>query len=92
MEDANLFGELIITDANENQEKRKKQRQSSKTDAQKQARFLNEIFDYIYVAKSQKLFFLAWYSDITYANIDQNSLLFSCCNSSTCKSQEPDYF
>lgn len=50
MEDANLFGELVITDVDKNQQKRKKQQQSSKTNAQKRARLPNEIFDYIHVA------------------------------------------
>lgn len=91
MEDADLFGKLIITDADENQQKRKKQRQSSKTDAQKRARLPNEIFDYIHVAGCRRLFSLAWYGDTTYANIDRNPLPSSCCNGSTCKSQELDY-
>lgn len=92
IEDANLFGELIITDADKSQQKRKKQRQSSKTDAPKRARLPDELFDYIHVAGCRRLFSLAWYGDTTYANIDQNPLPSSCCNGSTCKSQEPDYF
>lgn len=104
MEDADLFSRLIITDADENQLKKKKARQTSKSDAQKRANLPDEIFNYIHVARCRRLFALAWYGDMTYAEPEetpQNDSLLEpssrkalpefCCNGPSCKSQKPDY-
>ncbi|MCJ1348467.1 hypothetical protein MMC31_006699 [Peltigera leucophlebia] len=104
LEDADLFSGLIITDADENQLKKKKARQASKSDAQKRANLPDEIFDYIHVARCKRLFSLAWYGDMTYAEEtlhnnpsqlletpSRKALPEFCYNGPSCKSQEPDY-
>ena len=104
MKDADLFSRLIITDADENQLKKKKARQTSKSDAQKRANLPDEIFNYLHMARCRRLFALAWYGDMTYAESErtaQNDSFYGplsrkalpefCCNGPSCKSQEPDY-
>lgn len=102
IEDADLFLGLFITDADENHLKKKKQRHASKTDAQKRAKLLDENFVYIHVARYRRLFSLAWYGDMTYAeeasvhpgstsnNLPSNKPLPTHgCNGPSCMRPEP---
>lgn len=104
IEDADLFSGFFITDADENHLKKKKQCHVSKMDAQKRAKLPDEIFDYIHVARCRRLFSLAWYGDMMYAEeasvylgSTSNNLPFKkplpthCCNGPSCMSPEPDY-
>lgn len=59
IKDVDLFSSWIITDAYDNQLKKKKARQTSKSDAQKWANLADEIFDFIYLARCKRFFALA---------------------------------
>ena len=91
--EANLFSGMLASDADQNQRQRKKELKASKIYAAKRAKLLKEIFDYIYVAKCQKLFSLAWYDYLTYAQSNDSStsaiaLPTTCCNRLSCSSRE----
>lgn len=49
--EADLFSGILASDADQNQNRWKKELKANKTDAAKQAKLHNEIFDYIHVAK-----------------------------------------
>lgn len=92
-EEANLFSGILALDVDQNQRQRKKELKANKTDTAKQVKLLNEIFDYIHIAKCQKLFSLAWYDNLMYAQSNNSStpaVIFppSCCNGLSCSSTE----
>lgn len=93
--EADLFSGILASNANQDQKEQKKELQTLQTDTTKQSRLPIEIFDYIYVAKYQKLFSLAWYDDITYAQSENSSFIkvlpISCCNGPNCHFTEPYY-
>ena len=63
--------------------------------ATKRSRLPNKIFNYIHVARCQKLFSLAWYDNMMYAQSEDFSpakaLQIPCCNNLSCNSTEPYY-
>lgn len=85
---------LLSTEAEEETKSKKEKKKSSKTDAEKRDHLPDEIFDYIHAAKYRRLFFLAWYDDLTYIpkndDVDKLPPMF-CCNGSGCQSEEPPY-
>ena len=91
-----LFSEVLALDANQNYEQQKKDLKTSQSDGAKQAKLCNEIFDYIHIARCHRLFFLAWYNDLTYTQSEDGSspkiLPTSCCNGPSCNSVELGYF
>lgn len=58
IEDVDMFSRLIIINADENQLKKKKARQISKSDVQKQANLSDEIFNYIHMIYCRMLYIL----------------------------------
>lgn len=92
---ADLFCGILASDANQDQKEQKKELQTFQTNATKQSKLPNKIFDYIYVARYQKLFPLAWYDDMTYAQSENSSsikvLPVTCCNGPNCNFIEPYY-
>lgn len=56
---ADFFLGALATDAEQDHFKKKKEKQASEIDAAKRAKLSNEIFDYIHVARCQRLFSLA---------------------------------
>ena len=95
-DEADLISGVLATEVNETHFNRKKERKISKSDAAKRANLPNEIFDYIYVARCRRLYSLAWYDDMTYAQNDahlkaEKALPQPCCNGPSCRSQEPDF-
>ena len=52
-----FFSAILTSDANQNWSQQKKELQTNLTDAVKEIKLVNEIFDYIYIAKCQKFFF-----------------------------------
>lgn len=95
-EEADLFSGILASNADQNRRQRKKEVKANQTDVEKRAKLPNEIFDYIYVARCQRLFSLAWYDNLTYAQGDDSStpavaLLIPCYNSPNCSSTEPLY-
>lgn len=93
--DADLFSGMLASDADQNRRQQKKELQANQTDAAKRSKLPNEIFDYIHVARCRRLFSLAWYEDLTYAQSDDSSsptaLPIPCCNGPSCNSTEPSY-
>ena len=64
-------------------------KQASKTNAHKRVSLHSEIFDYINMAKCQRLFSLTWYDDIIYNN--DKPLPSLSCNRPGCNLEEPKY-
>lgn len=94
-EEADLFSGMLASDADQNRRHQKKDLQANQTDAAKRTKLPNEIFDYIHVARCRRLFSLAWYEDLTYAQSDDLSsptaLPIPCCNGLSCNLIEPSY-
>ena len=94
-EEANLFSGILASDADQDRRERKKELRTSQTNATKRSRLPNEIFDYIHVARCRRLFSLAWYDDMTYAQSGDSSptkaLPIPCCNGPSCNSTESYY-
>lgn len=85
---------LLATDAEKARKKAKKDQQTSRTSEKKREMLADEIFDYIHVARCRRLFSLAWYDDLTYAEDDVGwikPLPVLCCNGPSCLSLEPDF-
>lgn len=80
--------DILSTKVKSQTQSQKMKKQVSKTDVQKQASLLEEIFDYIYVTKYQCLFLLIWYNNTTYSN--NKSLPSLCCKRSRYNLQEPE--
>ena len=92
---ADFFLGVLATNVEQDCSKKKKEKQASHTNAAKCAKLSNEIFDYIHIACCQRLFSLAWYNDLTYAQSEDISppkeLPVLCCHGPSCNSIEPDY-
>lgn len=58
-EEVDHFLKVLAIEVNQNWKQKKKKLKTSQIDTFKQIKFSNEIFDYIYIAKYQKLFLLA---------------------------------
>lgn len=56
---ANLVSEVLATEVDKSQIKKKKEHKSNKSNVVKLANLFDEMFEYIYVAHYQKLYFLA---------------------------------
>ncbi|MCJ1471089.1 hypothetical protein MMC07_009737, partial [Pseudocyphellaria aurata] len=88
---SNVFS---TTEADKKHAEHKNWNKKSSTDATKRAKMPDEIFDYIHVARCQRLFPLAWYNDLTYA-VDAavpeaaKALPDACCNGLSCQSPKP---
>ena len=95
--EVDLFSRILASDADQNRRQQKKELQTNLTNAAKQAKLPNEIFDYIHIAKYRRLFFLAWYDNLTYAQSNDSfapaaaALLIACCNGLSYRSTEPSY-
>ena len=82
----------LDTNTDQDQLQEKKEKKISQTDATKCVKLPNEILDFIYIAQCQRLFSLAWYNNMTYAqNKDTKELPVPCCNDSSCNLVEPDF-
>lgn len=84
---------FILEIKNKSLAKKVKQKPSP-TDAEKQAKPLDKIFNYINIIKCQQLFSLDWYDNTTYPpNKDGSIQLLPdlCCNGSSCKFLDPEY-
>lgn len=96
-EEVDLFSRILASDADQNRRQQKKEQQTNLTDTAKRATLLNEIFDYIHIARCRRLFSLAWYDNLTYAQSDDSSapapaaLPITYCNDPSCRSTEPSY-
>lgn len=93
-----LIAAFLATEADEQQIQKKKDKKANQSDAAKRAKLPDEIFDYIHVAQYRRLFSLAWYDDLTYADQEQidgsitkKALPTACCNGPSCKSVEPEF-
>lgn len=95
MNDSKLLSAFIATEAKIEASKRSSKQQTNKTDAEKRANLLDEIFYYTHIVPCQRLFSLAWYDDITYALDTKSSLskalFISCCNRPSCQNIEPEF-
>lgn len=89
----NALFDLVATEAEEDLNAKRAKKQASKTDAEKRAKLPDELFNYIHAAQCRKLFFLAWYNDLTYTlNVDGSKTLPElCCNGPSCNSKEHDF-
>ncbi len=86
--------DLLSTEAETSSHNKKMKKKAFSTDAQKRANLLDEIFDYIHIAKCRWRFSLNWYNDSTYGNGDEANtkpLPIFCCNGSQCNSKDPKY-
>lgn len=63
-----LIAAFFATKADEQQIQKKKDKKANQSDAAKQAKLRDKIIDYIHIAQCRRLFFLAWYDDLTYAD------------------------
>lgn len=95
-EQADLFSRMLASDADQNQRQQKEEFKANKTDAVKRGKLLNEIFDYIHVARCQTPFSLAWYNNLTYAQSNDSSTLTVTLptpygNGPSCSSTKPLY-
>ena len=66
----------------------------SATNAEKQAKLPNKIFNYIHTAKCRRLFLLDWYDDVTYAASEEGlikALPNPYCNGSSFQSSNPEF-
>ena len=93
---ADLISGFLAIEADETHFNQKKERKISKSEAAKRANLPDEIFDYIYVVRCQRLYSQAWYDDMTYARNNahpkaKKALLQPCCNRPSYRSQEPDF-
>lgn len=91
-----LLSGVLATEANKSQISKKKNHRSNKSDATKQANLSNKMFEYIHVAQCQRLYFLAWYDDMIYAQSSNNSratkaLPQLCCNGLGYQSKKPEF-
>lgn len=98
-ENNDTFTDLLDTKANDGSHSRKSKKQTSKSDAAKQALLLNEIFDYICTAKCRRFFLLAWYNNTTYSSNSKaltetipKPLPLFCCNEPSCLSPIPKMY
>ena len=94
--EADLFSRMLVLDANQNQRQRKKDLKANKIDVEKRAKLPHKIFDYIHIASCWKLFFLAWYDNLTYIQSNDSStplvaLPTTCCNGPSCSSTKSLY-
>lgn len=92
--DANTLIGLLATKAEEKSLKKKHTKKANQSDAEKRAKLPDKIFNYIHVARCRRLFALAWYNDLTYAQNEDGSILTFptfCCNGPSCQSKEPDF-
>ena len=88
------FLDLLATKAKKDSRVKKSKKRVSRSNAEKRAKLLDEIFDYIHAANCRRLFSLAQYDDLTYApNAEglSKALPTLCCNSSSCNSEEPPF-
>lgn len=88
--------ELLSTNTKITSQSKQSKKQASKSDIQKCAAFLYEIFNFIHIAKYCQLFLLAWYDDQTYAPANNTasttpSLPAFCCNGPGCQSKDPEF-
>ena len=86
--------DLLSTEAEMHTRSQKSTKQTSQSDAQKRANLPPEIFDYMHIAKYQRLFSLSWYNDQTYTPATDKAvklLPILCCNRSSCQSEEPAF-
>lgn len=97
-EDEDLIAAFLASEADESRIKKKQDQKAKQTDAAKRAKIPDEIFDYIHVARCRRLFSLAWYDDMTYADkemlddsIMKKALPLACCNGPSCMSPEPEF-
>ena len=93
---ADLVSGVPATKADKSRISKKKEGRSNKSDAAKRANLPDEMFEYIHVAQCQRLYSLAWYDDMTYAQSSDNSgatktLPQPCCNGPRCQSEEPEF-
>lgn len=94
-EETNFFLGALAKNVGQNHSHKKKEKQASRTNVAKYAKYPNKIFDYIHVTCCQRLFSLAWYNDLTYVQSKDVSytkeLSVPYCNGPSCNSTEPDY-
>lgn len=94
-DDVDPMATLLATEAEASLEKRKKARLSRKNHLSKRAKIPDDIFDYINIARCRRLFSLAYYDDLTYAqekgSKSNKALPTACCNGPSCNSPEPEY-
>lgn len=94
IDDDDVMATLLATDAEGSRNKAKKDQQTNRTNEKKRENLADEIFDYIHVARCRRLFSLAWYDDMTYAEQEDGltkSLPTLCCNGPSCLSPEPEF-
>lgn len=94
IKDSDLLSSLLATEAETKQNTCLAKKKANKTDLQKRASLLDEIFDYIHVAQCRRLFSFAWYDDMTYAANEDletpiKALPVTSCNSPGYQSNEP---
>lgn len=94
-DDGDPMATLLATEAEASLEKHKKARLSRRNHTSKRAKIPDDIFDYINIARCRRLFSLACYDDLTYAQKkgpqSKKALPTSCCNGPSCNSPEPEY-
>lgn len=93
IDEAGLISSVLATEADQNRRKAKKDSRTKRTNAENRAKLPDEIFYYINAAQCRRLFALACFDDLTYADHDGSSkpLPTSCCNGPGCLSPEPDF-
>lgn len=92
---ANFFLGILAINIKQDCSQKKKEKQANQTNVAKYTKLPNEIFDYIHIAWCQRLFFLAWYNDLTYAQSEDISstkeLSMLYCNGLSCNFTKPNY-
>ena len=72
-EEADLISGILATEADETELNKGKEQKRNKSDAAKRANLSKESFEYIYVARCQRLYALAWGNDLPYSQSNDNS-------------------
>lgn len=93
----NLISDLLAIEFDKTQPSKKKECESHELNAAKLANLLEEILEYIYVAKYRRSPTLAWYNNMIYAYTNNElgaiatKVIFQlCCNKPSCQSRKPD--